>query len=70
MKVCQYCGDEIATPDGVNDCLSCRRAKRGKGYFTKKQADDRRRQRAAIDEAMKSIGLTKVRGALGGTYWE
>jgi len=28
------------------------------------------RNRREKDEAMKSLGLVKVKGALGGTYWE
>ncbi len=27
-------------------------------------------RRAERDDAMRSLGLKKVRGALGGTYWE
>lgn len=27
-------------------------------------------RRRAKDEAMKSLGLVKVKGTLGGTYWE
>jgi hypothetical protein len=29
-----------------------------------------RERRKARDEAMRSLGLVKVRGALGGVYWE
>ena len=29
-----------------------------------------RENRRGRDDAMRSLGLTKVRGALGGTYWE
>ena len=65
MKVCQYCGDEIATPDGVNDCRECRRAKKGKRHFRKVKAD-----KSAREAALESVGLVKVKGALGGTYWE
>lgn len=30
----------------------------------------RKASRKALNEAMGSLGLVKVRGALGGTYWE
>lgn len=61
MKVCEKCGDEIFTKDGDNKCNTCESNKK------RVAAKLRRRQR---DIAMESLGLTKVRGALGGTYWE
>lgn len=60
MKVCSKCGDEISTRDGVNSCQSCKL----------KKAAERKANKKAIDDAMRSMGLTKVRGAMGGTYWE
>jgi hypothetical protein len=60
MKVCQKCGDEIRTLDKVNTCPKCKEK-------TKKA---RAANRRANDDALRSLGLTKVRGALGGTYWE
>lgn len=64
MKVCEKCGEEIGTKDGENRCEPCEeavsRAKRTK-------ASANRRARA---EAMRSLGMVRVRGALGGTYWE
>lgn len=64
MKVCEKCGEEIGTKDGENRCEPCEeavsRAKRAK-------ASANRRARA---EAMRSLGMVRVRGALGGTYWE
>jgi hypothetical protein len=32
--------------------------------------DRRNRTRRERDQAMRDLGLRKVRGALGGTYWE
>ena len=65
MKVCEKCGVEISTKDGEGMCRTCDEAaangKRKKGVTTK------RRER---EETMRSCGLVKVRGALGGTYWE
>lgn len=62
MKVCEKCGEEIATKDGDNLCPDCEKKKKNRA----KAAANRK----ARDEAMRSIGLTKVKGALGGTYWE
>ncbi len=69
MKVCERCGDEIATRDGENLCAACEESEErnvhGAGRLQKARA--RRRER---DDTMRSLGLTKVRGAMGGTYWE
>jgi DNA-directed RNA polymerase subunit RPC12/RpoP len=62
MKVCELCGIEIATKDGDNRCTECEHKVHLKA---KKKA-----QRKANDDAMRSLGLVKVRGALGGVYWE
>lgn len=59
MKVCESCGTEISTRDGDNRCAKCDQPK--------KKA---RKQRTSRDSVMESLGLTKVRGAMGGTYWE
>lgn len=64
MKFCQICGDEIYTKDGDNICLNCEDAEithvRGKRRGIKK----------AREQAMLDMGLVKVRGAMGGVYWE
>lgn len=60
MKVCEKCGDEIFTKDGENRCKDCEKKKRKKSTLTSKQRDD----------IMTSLGLTKVRGAMGGVYYE
>jgi len=61
MKVCDKCGDEIATKDGDNACNTCEHNKK------RTKTNARRREREA---ALRSVGLVKVRGALGGIYWE
>jgi hypothetical protein len=61
MKCCESCGTEICTKDGENKCRPCEDGKR------KKKATLSRKQR---DSIMEGCGLVKVRGALGGTYWE
>ncbi len=66
MKFCEVCGCEIGTRDGDNRCSSCdeieaaSKAKRAK-------ANKARRERESV---LRDCGLVKVRGAMGGTYWE
>jgi len=70
MKFCRRCGVEISTPDGVNFCDSCQSMSDRQDKLAKRkrqQARARRRERA---EVMRSLGLKRVRGALGGEYWE
>ena len=62
MKICETCGTEIATRDGENNCSKCENK-----TIKKKETARRRRER---DTLMRSMGLIKVKGALGGTYWE
>jgi uncharacterized Zn finger protein (UPF0148 family) len=62
MKVCEKCGEEIFGKDGENLCANCD----GK----KKKAKRNAARKSRRDEIMRSLGMTKVRGALGGTYWE
>lgn len=65
MKVCEICGDEIGGRDGENRCdrERCQAA-------ADKPKRKRKRKPSARDEAMRSLGMVKVRGAMGGTYWE
>jgi len=70
MKVCNRCGDEIDTKDGENFCNGCQAiidGDRVKAAEKKARAKLLRQER---DAAMRSIGMTKLKGALGGTYWE
>lgn len=60
MKVCSKCSSEISTRDGDNTCPNC---KKGKTRNT-------RRSRREIDDVMASLGLVRVKGAMGGTYYE
>jgi len=60
MKVCEKCGAEIYTRDGINRCpQGCKKTKKKTGLT----ATQRR-------EILDSLGLTRVRGALGGIYYE
>ena len=63
MKVCKTCGEEISTRDGDNECISCEEA-------NQRKRARRRKQRRERDAVMRDCGLVKVRGALGGIYWE
>jgi hypothetical protein len=62
MKVCEKCGEEICTRDGENRCPSCEDNRPVKRHKVRDRKDR--------EEILKSLGLTKCRGALGGTYWE
>jgi len=66
MKVCENCGIEIDGKDGDNLCHVCEAAE-DKKTLARQRAKNRRREHDAI---MRDCGLVKVRGALGGTYWE
>lgn len=64
MKFCEICGDEISTKDGENRCTECEEKE-------KSQVRGKRRAlKQAQEQAMKDMGLVKVRGAMGGVYWE
>ena len=64
MKFCKTCGIEIFTKDGENYCASCDEA----------MADGKKVRRALArrerESMLRSLGLVKVRGQLGGVYWE
>lgn len=62
MKVCERCGTEIATRDGENKCSDCE--------YNPKKVKRAKRRRKEMDDLMDSLGLVKVRGAMGGVYYE
>lgn len=62
MKFCERCGNEISTKDGENMCEDCENGKR--------MNEKRKAARRAREAALRSCGLVKVRGALGGVHWE
>ena len=64
MKVCEVCGEEIGGRDGDNLCRQCEDQERVRVRGKRAQA---KRER---EECLRSLGLVKVRGALGGVYWE
>jgi uncharacterized Zn finger protein (UPF0148 family) len=65
MKVCEVCGDEICTKDGDNACPRCEQEQ-----ATKAKRAKRNKARRDLDQVMRDHGMVKVKGALGGTYWE
>jgi hypothetical protein len=73
MKVCETCGNDIdGARDGENTCRDCDEFATI-GVVGALQAAKRRKRNAsrrARENALRSCGLVKVRGALGGTYWE
>ena len=62
MKVCNRCGIEIDTIDGDNYCPDCDSNVPPDEAVT--------RDKVAREAALEELGLVKVIGALGGTYWE
>lgn len=73
MKVCEVCGAEIETKDGENRCEECEMLLGSPRSMIRTDAQRlaaRRKARRERDQAMRDCGLVKVRGALGGTYWE
>lgn len=62
MKVCEICNDEIGTKDGENRCT--------KHQDTVKTPKKAKQKRLNEESILRSFGLVKVRGAMGGTYWE
>jgi hypothetical protein len=67
MKVCQICECEIDTKDGDNKCFTCENQTAIKAKARRKEAATRRKLHR---EVMESLGLVRVRGALGGVYFE
>ena len=62
MKVCEVCFEELFdVRDGNNRCQKCKKA------ASKKKTAERRKE---MDDLMASCGMSRVRGALGGTYYE
>ena len=62
MKVCPTCNNEIDTTDKDNKRAACDSGKR--------PPKKKRRTRKQMDDLMASLGMTRVRGAMGGTYYE
>lgn len=69
MKVCGLCGSEAVGGEGQNVCRECEALEEA-GKKAAAVRAKRRAQRKARDQVMRSLGLVKVRGNLGGTYWE
>lgn len=70
MKTCERCGEENDGRDGENLCQACDELAEETGRKAAAKRAAARRQRKARHEAMLDCGMVKVRGALGGTYYE
>ena len=65
MKCCETCETPIDTRDGENRCKACEKQAKDKASKARRKAS-----RAAMREAMQACGLVRVRGAMGGVYYE
>ncbi len=73
MKTCRDCGIEICTRDRDNRCARCENIadiNEGPNPQIKHERRQARWNRAEREHVLRDLGLVKVRGALGGTYWE
>ena len=70
MKFCTRCSEEICTKDGVNLCTACEDMEGVRNAAAKASRARAKAKRKAMESVMSSMGLVKVKGALGGTYWE
>ena len=66
MKFCEICNSEIATADGDNRCSGCEDHE----VDSKTKKARRNRQRRERHQVMIDCGLVRVRGELGGVYYE
>ncbi len=66
MKFCEKCGIEIWTKDGDNLCSDCE----NHDTISKAKRAYRNRARRERHATLVSLGLVRVRGALGGVYYE
>lgn len=65
MKVCKFCGIEISTRDGENFCSECEDLS---AAGVKRLSHKRIKKEREV--VLESVGLIKVKGAMGGVYWE
>lgn len=64
MKVCRMCGDTICTKDGDNLCRICH------DVINRPKSRVSYKRRTKREQILRSLGLVKVTGQLGGVYWE
>ena len=69
-KVCDLCGNEHDGRDGDNRCPDCEAIDEMPRPVAVRAVTRAKRNRAAYAEIMRSMGLVRVTGALGGVYWE
>ena len=67
MKVCANCGSEDIGGDGETLCYTCEEAEDNQRKRQNQRRRMRTRDRIAV---LRSLGMVRVRGVLGGVYWE
>lgn len=70
MKVCEKCEREIDGRDGDNLCELCEKDESMAQTAKQRRNAKARARRNAMRDAMDNICMTRVRGALGGVYYE
>lgn len=65
--MCNKCGVEIDGLDGDNYCPDC---ENGNTSLPSKKKKTKTLTQADREEILRDLGLVKVKGALGGTYFE
>lgn len=70
MKVCEVCGEEMCGRDGENICSGCLDDESYPTPVARKKRDRARARLCEREDVLRSLGMTKVKGSLGGTYWE
>lgn len=67
MKVCANClSENVGVRDIDTLCPACEAAETP----AKLRRERAKQNRKARESALRSLGLVKVRGAMGGVYWE
>jgi hypothetical protein len=69
MQVCRLCGEEVCG-DGVTYCRSCASIADMRDKDARRRRNAAKARRRQMASALRDCGLVRVRGALGGEYWE
>ena len=70
MKVCENCGIEHDGRDGETLCPKCDNCESDAALKRRRTSRRAGLNRRAREQCLRDCGLVKVRGALGGVYWE
>lgn len=69
MKFCELCGEEMAESSEASNHATCEAEAARKVKDAARRAR-RNAARRARNQAYRDLGMTRVRGNLGGTYYE